>query len=100
MSTDYGFRCKQCGDSVVFDNLRFYGVSHAAKNTHALAELYASYCALAESAQALELDIEISAYWAGGGVKSLLEWLQKHDGHSLVLLDEYGREHAIEEQKQ
>lgn len=85
MSTDYGFRCVDCGDTLIDS----YG-------QWAMASMYLSLPQLTAFAQAYDalresfVDFRISSDYGDVDIDKLLVFLRKHGGHVLLIVDEYG----------
>lgn len=85
MSTEYGFKCKNCDKAVIVDNMRSYGIPALnkilQKEVLAAIEVVNSVPDLFVSSRDYNLD-------------EALEFVILHSkvGHVLVVVDEYGRE--------
>lgn len=80
MSTDYGLFCQECKNAFTADGMGEY----AAKMV--LDDL-SDYVAFARIRS--KVDIDPQAYWCSD-IEGLLEWLNNHGDHPIVLTDEYG----------
>ena len=89
MSTDYGFLCRECGTSAIVDNLRYgsLGVLRALYESRALLDQLLAHPDLNEY-------IEFSSGYLYG-LKDAARFAITHSklGHTVVIGDEYGREH-------
>lgn len=85
MSTDYGFKCRECDRTVEIDNMRQF----AAKALHAV-------LAGLDKIKAVRSIPMISVEWESGSysIREALDFaIEHHDmGHTVVVADEYGRE--------
>lgn len=88
MSTDYGFKCTDCGEEIVIENFRFWAAEHVLRNFDKVAQMYNL---------ALELDCatDIKPYWLQSHTQfgDLAEFAQAHKGHQIIIVDEYGGIH-------
>jgi hypothetical protein len=87
MSTDYGLRCIECDADLVLEGLHKWGAEIARDRRALIRTLYVS---------AVALEADVSTYWLPGGavaLEQLSDFIGAHEGHTLVVVDEYGGIH-------
>jgi hypothetical protein len=93
MSTDYGLFCKDCNDQ------SFY---NGAYDTHweKILQIWQARKYLANVMRFIRelegipidsLEVKISLDYGNSSPRDIFEFLEKHDGHSIVIVDEYGQ---------
>lgn len=91
MSTDYGFKCLDCDDTVLFDNFRGYAVGEIYAS---LAELSAFSHAWFALYHACGVSFYVSNDCGIDDTERLLRWSSQHGKHQVVVVDEYGSEYS------
>ena len=93
MSTDYGLACKDCNDRSFYNgdyDTHWEKILQIWKCRQQLAKVM-SFIRQLEQLPIDSLEVRISMDYGNSGPTDILEFLEKHDGHNIVIVDEYGQ---------
>lgn len=94
MSTDYGFRCVDCGASLI-DSYSQWAISSINSSVSQLSAFGLAYWNLRVSGC---VDFRISSDFGDVDIGRLLDFFRVHGDHTLLIVDEYGdRQYYVDE---
>jgi len=93
MSTDYGLACQDCNERSFYNgnyDTKWERILQIWKCRQQLAKVM-NFIRYLEEMPIDSLEVKVSMDYGNSAPTQLFEFLEKHEGHKIVIVDEYGQ---------